>query len=77
MSFIEFVYNCSVHSTTNYSPFEIVYGFNILTSLDLIPLPMNERVSLDGTQKTQVVKDLHVKIRQQIEKNKLPTYTQG
>jgi hypothetical protein len=57
-----------VHSTNDYSPFEIVYGFNPLTPLDLIPLPVDERVSLDGNKKTQVVKDLHAKIRQQIEK---------
>jgi hypothetical protein len=57
-----------VHSTTDYSPFKIVYGFNPLTPLDLIPLPVDERVSLDGNQKTQVVKDLHAKIQQQIEK---------
>jgi hypothetical protein len=40
-----------VHSTTDYSPFEIVYGFNSLTPLDLILLPVDERVSLDGNQK--------------------------
>jgi translation initiation factor IF-1 len=57
-----------VHYTTNYSPFEIVYGFNPLKPLDLIHLPVNARGSLDGTQKAQVVKDLHAKIRQQIEK---------
>jgi hypothetical protein len=68
LPFIEFAYNRSVHSTTDYSPFEIVYGFNPLTPLDLIPLPIDERVSLDGNQKAQVVKDLHAKIRQQIEK---------
>jgi len=39
-----------------------------LTPLDLIILPVDERVSLDGNKKTQVVKDLHAKIRQQIEK---------
>jgi len=65
---IECAYNRSVHSTTNYSPFEIVYDFNPLTPLDLIPLPVDKRVSLDGTQKAQVVKDLHAKIWQQIEK---------
>ena len=68
MSFIEFAYNRSVHSTTDHSPFEIVYGFNPLTPLDLIPLSIDKRVSFDGSQKTQVVKDLHAKIRQQIEK---------
>jgi hypothetical protein len=31
-------------------------------------LPIDERVSLDGNQKAQVVKDFHVEIRQQIEK---------
>jgi hypothetical protein len=44
LSFIEFAYNGSVHSTTAFSPFEIVYGFNPLTPKDLIPLPVDERV---------------------------------
>jgi len=69
LSFIEFAYNRSVHSTTDYSPFEIVYSFNLLTPLDLIHLLVDEIVSLDGNQKAQVMKDLHAKIRQQIEKN--------
>jgi len=68
LPFIEFAYNCSVHSTTDYSPFEIVYGFNPLTPLDLIYLPVDEMVSLDGNKKAQVVKGLLVKIQQQIEK---------
>ena len=57
-----------MHSATDYSLFEIVYGFNPLTPLDLIHLLVDERVSLDGNQKAQVVKDLHAKIQQQIEK---------
>ena len=36
---VEFSYNRVVHSTTQLSPFEIVYGFNPLTPLDLLPLP--------------------------------------
>jgi hypothetical protein len=59
LSFIEFAYNRSVHSTTKFSPFEIVYGFNPLTPMNLIPLPIDERVSLDGNRKTQVVQTLH------------------
>jgi hypothetical protein len=40
LPFIEFTYNRSVYSTTEISPFEIVYGFNPLTSMDLIPLTL-------------------------------------
>jgi len=36
---VDFSYNRVVHSTTQMSPFEIVYGFNHLTPLDLLPLP--------------------------------------
>ena len=38
-----------------------------MTPLNLILLPVDERVSLDGNQKAQVVKDLHAKLQQQIE----------
>jgi len=40
-----------VHSTTDISPFEIVYGFNTSTPMDLIPYPIEEMVSLDGEKK--------------------------
>jgi hypothetical protein len=36
--------------------------------MDLIPLPIDERVTLDGNRKAQVVKTLHKSVRQQIEK---------
>jgi hypothetical protein len=43
LPFIEFAYNQSVHSTADFSPFEIVYSFNPLTPLDLLPLPVDEK----------------------------------
>ena len=64
MPFIEFAYNRIVHSITNMSPFEIVYGFNPLTPLDLFPLPVNERESLDGHRRAKMVKKLHEIVRQ-------------
>jgi len=57
-----------VHSTTGFSPFEIVYDFNPLTPMDLIPLPFEEKVSLDGEKKAKMVRQLHKGVRLQIEK---------
>ena len=68
MPFIEFAYNRAMHTTTSYSPFEVVYGFNLATPLDLMPLPVNERDSLDGKKKVELVKSIHEKVRLQIEK---------
>ena len=59
MPFIEFAYNWSVHSTTNFLLFEIVYAFNPLTPLDLLFLSVNEMTSLDGEKKAEMVKKLH------------------
>ena len=64
LPFIEFAYNRSVHSSTDYSPFEIVYGFNPLTPLDLLPLPIDERASLDGKKKAETVRQLHERVKQ-------------
>jgi len=64
LPFIEFAYNRSVRSTTDFSLFEIIYGFNPLTPLDLLSLPVNERTSLDGQKKAEMVKKLHESVRQ-------------
>ena len=57
-----------MHSTTDHSPFEIVYGFNPLTPLDLLPIPISERTNLYGARKAETVKNLHECIHEQIEK---------
>lgn len=43
------------YTSTSYS-FEIIYGFNPLIPLDLLPFPINEIASLDGKQKVDLVK---------------------
>ena len=55
-----------MHSTTYFSPFEIIYGFNPLTPFDLVPLPSNEQTNLDGAAKAKLVRDMHEKVRDQI-----------
>ena len=68
MSHVEFAYNRSVHSTTYYSPFEVGYGFNPLTALDILPLPSNEYANFDGKKKENSIKELHAKVGANIEK---------
>lgn len=58
----EFAYNRTIHSSTSLSPFEVVYGFNPLTPLDLVPIPENEYVNLDGEKKAEIVKKLHEQV---------------
>jgi len=65
----DFAYNRVVNSTTAHSPFEVVYGFNPLTPLDLLPIPiLDEVLCNDGFEKTSFIKDLHNHIKMQIEK---------
>ena len=37
--------NSTIHLVVKFSPFEIVYGFNPLTPLKFLPLPIDERAS--------------------------------
>ena len=59
---VVFAYNRSVHSTTSYSPFEVVYDFNPLTPLDILPFPSNEYANFDGKKKADSIKELHAKV---------------
>ena len=67
---VEFAYNHTIHSATKFSPFEIVYGFNPLTPLDLSPLPMSEHVNLDGKKIAEFFKQIHEHARLNIERRK-------
>nr|KYP63257.1 Transposon Ty3-I Gag-Pol polyprotein [Cajanus cajan] len=65
---IEFAYNRVVHKTTKISPFEVVYGFNPLTPLDLIPLPDSSHYfHKEGVSRADFVKKLHEKVKTHIQ----------
>ena len=66
---IELAYNRVVNSTTSHTPFEVVYGFNPFTPLDLFPIPiLDEVLCKDGFEKASFIKDLHHHIKLQIER---------
>ena len=65
---IEFAYNRVVHSSTSHSPFEVVYGFNPLTPLDLLPIPYDCVMNANGVDRAEKIKALHRHVREQIEK---------
>jgi len=72
---VEFAYNRGVHRTTRQSPFGVVYGFNPLTPLDLIPLPLETSfIHKEGVSRLEFSKKLHERIRNQIE-NQIKVYS--
>jgi hypothetical protein len=65
---VEFAYNRAVHSTTQLCPFEEVYGFKHITTLDLLPLPIHERVNMEASKREDFVRKIHQKTKEIIEK---------
>lgn len=55
----EFAYNRSTSQTTGRSPFEVVYGQNPITPLDLAPHPTTLNFSSDGEERAKNIKKLH------------------
>jgi hypothetical protein len=65
---IEFVYNCSLHSTTKMSPFQIVYGFVPRAPIDLLPLPSLVQNNFDATQHAELILKLLATTKDNIER---------
>ena len=63
----EYAYNRARHSTTVKSPFEVVYGFNPLSPLDILPLPLQEHINMDASARVNHLKKVHEDTRHTIE----------
>jgi len=68
LPYIEFAYNRTTHSATKKTPFEVAYGKNPLTPLDLIAHPIVNGFSKEGKELADYVKRLHEDTRKQLEK---------
>ena len=64
---VEFAYNRVVHSTTQLCPFDVVYGFQPITPLDLLPLPIQERINMEASKRADFVRKIHEKTKEAIE----------
>ena len=61
---VEFAYNRAIYSTTHCSPFEVVYGFNPFTPLDLFSIPYNIFVSEAArTSRSDLIKTLQNEVK--------------
>nr|GEU83852.1 RNA-directed DNA polymerase [Tanacetum cinerariifolium] len=55
----EFAYNRSVNRITGKSPLEVVYERNLITPLDLVPIPEVGQFSKEGADQSEQIKELH------------------
>ncbi|KAH9667915.1 Endonuclease [Citrus sinensis] len=63
---IEFAYNHSIHQTTGSSPFEVVYGKNPISPLDLAPLLTDHQFSGEAEECSKSIKKMHEQVRDRI-----------
>ncbi|GJY82760.1 putative CCCH-type zinc finger family protein [Tanacetum coccineum] len=56
----------SVNHTTSKSPFEVVYGRNPITPLDLVPVTEVGQFSEEGADQSEQIKELHRSVQEQI-----------
>jgi len=64
----EFAFNRAPSKSTRLSPFQVVYGCNPRTPLDLTPLPTPAKFSWEAEKRAKEIKDLHTQVRERIEK---------
>ena len=68
---VEVAFNKAPNRTVGVSPFKIVYSLDPLGPLDLIPKPMDQKLSVDAEQRIAEIKRLHEKVQVQIEKSNM------
>jgi len=65
----EFAFNRAPSKATGLFPFQVVYGQNPKTPLDLIPIPTPTKFNWEAEKRSKEIQDLHSQIREKIEKS--------
>ena len=68
LSHVDLTYNKTPSYATSHSLFEVCYGLNPLTPLDLIHIPQESKVSFEVEERTKEMKKLYEQVTAQIEK---------
>ena len=68
VNIVEFVYNRAIYTTTHCSLFEVVYRFNPLMPLDLLPIPLIFLGVKATTNKVDLIKTLQKEMKERIDK---------
>ena len=58
LSHVEFAYNGAPSYATSHSPFDICCGLNLLTTLELIPIPQESKVSFEAEERARGDKEV-------------------
>ena len=64
----EFAFNRTPSKVTSLPPFQVVYGYNPRTLLDLVPIPNQTKFSWEAEKRAKEIQELHAKVRERIEK---------
>ncbi|KAJ9563965.1 hypothetical protein OSB04_009125 [Centaurea solstitialis] len=67
LSFAEFAYNQSPTYATGRTPFEVNYGVNPLTPIDLIQLPKGSEVHFEASNRAKEMQKIHEQVKAKIE----------
>ena len=57
--------------------FKVIYDFNPLSPLDILPLPLQERTNMDASARASYLKKVHENTRQTIERQVTVSWTRG
>jgi len=65
----EFTFNRAPSKATHLSPFQVVYGQNPRSPIDLIPLPTPTKFSWEAEKRAKEIQDLYAQVRENIAKS--------